>query len=72
MWKPWKFNNNYEIPEKPTNRDDQISMMWDFLYNHLPGRLHHQDRKINFQDHKLNFVLILLAILLACWAKSLF
>jgi len=69
MWKPWKIDNNYKIPEKPKDPDQQVSMMWDFLYNHLPGRLNKQDYKILWQDRKINFILVLVAILVACFGK---
>jgi len=72
MWKPWKNNNTYEIPQKPESSEEQTSMMWDFLYNHLPGRLNKQDYKILWQDRKLNFMFIFLALLLACFGKLAF
>jgi len=69
MWKPWKLDNNYKIPEKPKEPDQQTSMMWDFLYNHLPSRLNKQDYKILWQDRKINFILVLVAILVACFGR---
>ena len=69
MWKPWKINHNYEMPVKPVTTKEQTSMMWDFLYNHLPERLTKQDDKILWQDRKINFILILVAILVACFGK---
>jgi len=72
MWKPWRNNSIYEIPSKPQSLDDRVSMIWDFVYNHLPGRLNEQDRKITWQDHKINFILILVAILVGCFGKMAF
>ena len=69
MWKPWRNKNSYTIPEKPESPDEQTSMMWDFLYNHLPSRLANQDFKILWQERKINFILILVAILVACFGK---
>ena len=69
MWKPWKNNNIYEIPPKPESPNEQVSMMWDFLYNHLPSRLNKQDYKILWQDRKINFILVFVAILVACFGK---
>jgi len=69
MWKPWENNYKYEIPPKPESNNEQTSMMWDFLYNHLPSRLNKQDYKILWQDRKINFILILVAILVACFGK---
>lgn len=73
MWTPWKKqNNDYTTPKKPRNVNKQLSMVWDFCYNHLPSRLAEQDRKILWQDRKLNFVLIFLALLLAALGKLAF
>ena len=72
MWKPWKSKNTYETPPKPQSIDEQVSMVWDFLYNHLPGRLSDQDKKILWQDRKLNFLFVFLALLLACLGKLAF
>ena len=69
MWKPWKNNNVYKKPRKPRNVNKQVSMMWDFMYNDLPHILGKQDSRIAWQDRKINFVLILLAILAACFGK---
>jgi len=69
MWKPWQQNNTYAIPPKPEDSKEQTSMMWDFLYNHLPSRLNKQDYKILWQDRKINFILVLVAILVACFGK---
>jgi len=69
MWKPWKLKHNYEIPPKPQTLDEQVSMIWDFVYNHFPGRLQKQDDKILWQDRKINFILVLVAILVACFGK---
>ena len=72
MWKPWRKNNSYEIPPKPKSIDEQVSMVWDFLYNHLPEKLSEQDRKIWWQDIKVNFILVLVALILACLGARLF
>ena len=69
MRKLWKKNTNYEIPTKPEAPNDQISMIWDFVWNHLPSRLKKQDDKILWQDRKINFILVLVAILVACFGK---
>ena len=69
MRKFWKKNNNYEIPPKPESINDQISMIWDFLWNHLPSRLNKQDDRILWQERKINFILILVAILVAWVGK---
>lgn len=70
MWKPWKINNDYTMPEKPVKVEDQVSAIWEFLHNHLPSHLHAQDKRIIWQDRKMNFLLIMLMILIACWGKT--
>jgi len=52
-------------PEKPANQKDQISMLWDAVYNHIPSRLKWQDIKINFILAFLMVVIVLAAITLA-------
>jgi len=69
MRKFWKINHNYEIPPKLQNPNDHVSMIWDFVWNHLPSRLNKQDDKILWQDRKINFILVLVAILVACFGK---
>jgi len=45
------------IPKKPETIAEQVSMMWDALYNHVPHRL-------RWQDIKINFILAFMALLL--------
>lgn len=71
MWHR-KNNNCYEIPPKPEKPEDQISMMWDAIYNHIPSILRQQDRRFKWQDVKINFVLALIALILALLATKLF
>jgi hypothetical protein len=52
---------NNRTPQKPKNQKEQISMLWDAVYNHLPSRL-------NWQDKKLNFILIFMGLILAALA----
>lgn len=66
MWK--RKNNPYEIPEKPEKLEDQVSMMWDALFNHLPGILKEQNRHFKWQDVKLNFILVFVGLILASLA----
>ena len=72
MRKFWQRNSEYNIPPKPEAESDQVSMIWDFIWNHLPDRLNKQDYKILWQDRKINFILILVAILVACFGKMAF
>lgn len=47
-----------QIPPKPEDEKNQISMLWEACFNHLP----HQ---INFLNIKMNFTLAFLALVLA-------
>lgn len=49
-----------DTPIKPEKQKDQISMLWDAVYNHLPCQIHWQDKKINFI---LAFVSLILGLL---------
>ncbi len=42
----FKWNGN--IPEKPETQEEQINMLWDGVFNHLPHRLAWLNIKINF------------------------
>ena len=52
-----------KMPEKPKTRDEQISMIWDALFNHVFTALH-------WQDIKINFILTLIAILIGIIALA--
>lgn len=60
-----------DIPKKPEDKDEQISMIWDALYNHVFHRLKTQDMKINFMFAFIALILALLGILIACGIVSL-
>lgn len=62
MWH--RKNCSYEIPKKPERQKDQISMLWDAMYNHIPGILKEQDRRFKWQDVKINFILAFVALIL--------
>ena len=72
MWNPWKKKNSYKIPTKPRNPNKQLSMIWDYCFNHLPSKLEEQDDRLRWQDRKLNFMFVFLALLLACLGKLIF
>ena len=55
-----------DTPKKPEDKDQQISMIWDALYNHVFHRLKTQDLKINFIFGFLALILALLGVLIAC------
>jgi len=44
-------------PKKPESLEEQVSMIWDALYNDV-------FHKLKFQDIKINFILTFLALLL--------
>ena len=72
MWQFWKKKNDNKIPPKPRNPNKQLSMLWDYVYNHLTSSLERQDRRLYWQDIKINFILILLALILASLGARLF
>ena len=45
------------VPKKPKGQKDQISMVWDALFN---GVIH----RVNFQDIKINFILGFMVLIL--------
>ncbi len=45
------------IPKKPKSQKEQISMVWDALFN---GIIH----RVNFQDTKINFILGFMVLIL--------
>lgn len=53
------------IPEKPNATKDQVSMLWDAVYNHLPSRLSWQDKKISFVLAITGLSLGLLGVIIA-------
>lgn len=57
-------SNNFAKPEKPKDRDEQISMMWDMLYNHLPTWMRFVELRFNFNWLLLGIVIALLGCLI--------
>jgi len=55
---PWSKN---KIPDKPDNPDEQIDMLWDMSFNHIPTWL----AALNW---KVNTIMILLAVVVAMCA----
>ena len=70
MWHQRKIN--YKPPEKPKSLEDQISMMWDAVYNHIPCLFEKQERQSKWQELKINFILVFVALILASLATKLF
>jgi len=70
MWK--RKNDLYEIPEKPEKSKEQISMLWDAMYNHIPGILKEQNKRLGWQELKINFILVLVALILAALTTKVF
>ncbi len=52
------------VPKKPDDVEGQISVLWDFMTNHVWSRL-------KWQDVKMNFVLVFLGLILALLAISI-
>ena len=53
-----------KIPEKPETQKEQISMLWDAVFNHLFTAQH-------WQGVMLKFVLALLAVIIALWTLEM-
>ena len=51
-------------PEKPDKQKDQISELWDAVYNHIPTHL----RWLNI---KTNFILAMMGVVLALITASI-
>ena len=51
-----------EIPEKPAKEKEQISMLWDAVYNHIPHWLCDIEE---FTRTRFNFVFGFMALVLA-------
>jgi len=49
-----------KIPQKPESKDEQVSMIWDALYNHV-------FHKLKWQDIKITFILVFVGLLLAAF-----
>lgn len=52
------------LPEKPEKQKDQISELWDAVFNHIPTQ-------IGWLNMKMNFILALVGIILALVAVSI-
>ena len=68
----WKRNNNYTIPEKPEGEKEQMSEVWDALFNHLPGMMAHLQDRQDWCDIKMRFQLALLAVIVGFLAVQVF
>ena len=53
-----------KIPQKPETQKEQISMLWDAVYNHLFTAQH-------WQGIMLKFVLALRAVIIGLWAFNI-
>lgn len=60
-----KLSEITSVPPKPHSQKQQISMLWDAVYNHLPTQLRQLYDKQQWQDKKTTFVLVMLALVLA-------
>jgi len=52
------FPNRNKMPQKPQRQKDQVDMLWDAVFNHLPS-------KLNWIDIEIKFVFLLLVVILA-------
>lgn len=72
MWKVWKPNHSYTVPEKPATLDEQMSEVWDALFNHWPGLMQRQQERLDWYDVKMRFQLALLAVIVGFLAVQVF
>jgi len=49
---------------KPDKIEDQVSMLWEACFNHIPSQLHFQELKINFVLMFLGLILALIGVLI--------
>lgn len=68
----WKRNNNYTVPEKPETLDEQVSMIFDAMFNHLPGHMQRLQDRQDWCDVKMRFQLALLAVIVGFLAVQVF
>jgi hypothetical protein len=65
----------HHVPTKPATQEEQLAMIWEAVFNgdgilkKLVSYNQWLNRRMRFQDVKLNFILIFLALLLACLGK---
>ena len=59
------FKNNSEKPKKPEDEKEQISMLWDQMFNHLPTWMRFVEMRFNFNWLLFGIVIALLACLIA-------
>ena len=64
-----RHNNQWESPKKPETEREQISTIWDYLFNHVRHRLMWQDRKFNFV---LAIVAVVLGVAVAVLCHAVF
>lgn len=53
-----------KMPEKPKTQKEQISMLWEGVFNHIPTQLKWQNVKLNFILAFMGLVLALLAVII--------
>ncbi len=61
-----------QTPKKPEKQKDQISMMWDMLFNGLVHRLDWQDKKLAFIIALITLLIAAMGIIIALVAKFIF
>lgn len=68
----------HKVPLKPDDPQKQTDMIWEAVFNGdgILKKLVQNNRlvmsRLHWQDMKLNFILIFLALLLACWGIQIF
>jgi len=62
---------NHEIPQKPKAMKNQISMLWDAVYNHIPTQLSSQRMQMNFIMGILGLIMALNGALIALVLRAI-
>ncbi|KKN56925.1 hypothetical protein LCGC14_0567170 [marine sediment metagenome] len=53
------------MPKKPETHEEQTSVLWDVMCNHVMSKLKTQDIKLNFVLGFMGLVLVLIGLILA-------
>lgn len=68
--KPFGRFNNFKIPEKPEDKDELMSQVWDMMYNHLPTWMRFVETRFNFTWLLFGIVLALLGCIIGMGVAS--
>ena len=58
------FNNSYETPKMPEDKDEMMKQVWVFCYNHFPGWRKFVEVRFSFTWIALSIIMALLGCLI--------